>query len=178
MLCYDCSKQEHFFDRGFSVFEYQQIKESLYRFKYAGRAEYALYYANAANKILGETLKRLNADALIPVPLHWKRLHKRGYNQAHEFASALSQYLHVPVYPGYLKRKVKTAPLKKLTRTQRQNNLKRAFIITRNDVKLKTIIIIDDIYTTGATIDAISKVCREAGIQNIYFLTIAIGNGL
>ena len=61
------------------------------------------------------------------------------------------------------------------TGAARQNNLKKAFKIVQDDVKLNTIIIIDDIYTTGSTIDAIAHLCQEKGINNIYFLTIAGG---
>ena len=61
---------------------------------------------------------------------------------------------------------------------ERQNNLKRAFKICRNDVKLDTVIIIDDIYTTGSTIDAMSYELRRAGVKRIYFVTLAIGRGL
>ena len=68
--------------------------------------------------------------------------------------------------------------MKEIVGTDRQNNLKKAFKLGVNDVKLNTIIIIDDIYTTGSTIDAVAKVCREAGIANVYFLTVSIGYGL
>ena len=72
----------------------------------------------------------------------------------------------------------KTKPLKNLSRFERQNNLKKAFKIRRNDVKLNTIVIIDDIYTTGSTIDAMAKAMQEAGIASIYFITLAIGRGI
>jgi len=68
--------------------------------------------------------------------------------------------------------------MKEIDGTERQNNLKKAFKLGKNDVKLNTIIIIDDIYTTGSTMDAVSKVCIEAGITNIYFMAVAIGYGL
>ena len=178
IYCYDCSRKQHQFERGFAIFEYQDVKESLYRFKYAGRAEYADFYAKMAQITLGDMIKSLEADAFIPVPLHKRRLRKRGYNQAQEFCEKLSERLNIPTYPDYIKRIKYTQPSKRLSSLQRQNNLKRAFLITQNVVKLKTIIIIDDIYTTGATIDAISAVCKEAGVQKIYFLAVAIGNGL
>ena len=56
--------------------------------------------------------------------------------------------------------------------------MKKAFKLGVNDVKLNTIIIIDDIYTTGSTIDAVAKVCMEAGIRDIYFMTVSVGHGL
>ena len=92
-------------------------------------------------------------------------------------AKALGKQLGIPVISHIVKRVKKTVPQKKLSQVQRQNNLKRAFKIIRNDVKLNTIIIIDDIYTTGSTIDSMSAVLKEAGIKNIYFIALAIGRG-
>jgi len=77
-----------------------------------------------------------------------------------------------------IKRVRKTAPMKDLSASERQNNLKRAFKICRNDVKLSTIVIIDDIYTTGSTIDAMSYELRRAGVKHIYFIALSIGRGL
>ena len=69
----------------------------------------------------------------------------------------------------------KTAPMKLLNPVERQNNLKKAFLIRGNDVKLKTVIIVDDIYTTGATIDEAARTLLEAGVEKIYFVTLAVG---
>ena len=65
--------------------------------------------------------------------------------------------------------------MKELDKRGRRNNLKRAFNITRNDVKFKSILIVDDIYTTGSTIDAIAQEFQRTGVERIYFLTLAIG---
>ena len=178
LYCYDCSRKQHKFVRNFSVFEYPNVKESLYRFKYQGRAEYAAYYARQAYNMHGRRLGELHADAVIPVPLHVSRYRKRGYNQAEELAKELSKLIHVPVKNHYIKRIKATKPLKTMDVLGRQNNLKKAFLIMQNDVKLNTIILVDDIYTTGATLDEISEVCMAAGIENIYSLTVAVGNGL
>lgn len=178
MYCYDCGRKLHHFDRGWAIFEYEDVRKSLYRFKYAGRAEYGRFYAEAADMYLGEVLRSLHADAIIPVPIHRRRMRMRGYNQASVFAHELGVRIDVPVLDDYIIRQKATIPLKKLGESERRNNLKKAFIIGPNVVKLSTIIIIDDIYTTGATIDTISNVCREGGIKHIYFLTVAIGSGL
>jgi len=178
VYCYDCSRKKHEFIRNFAVFEYPVIKESLYRFKYKGRAEYAAYYAKSAFLLHGEKLMQLHADAIIPVPLHISRYRKRGYNQAEEFAKKLSEYIHVPVQQQKLKRIKATKALKTMDVSGRQNNLKKAFLFMQNDVKLKTIIVVDDIYTTGSTLDEIARTCKEAGVKDIYTLTIAVGNGL
>ena len=83
----------------------------------------------------------------------------------------------IPVLENWLVREGNTAPLKNLGVQERQNNLKRAFKIVRNDVKLNTIVIIDDIYTTGSTADAIEQVIRQHMDCRVYVLTLAIGRG-
>ena len=82
-----------------------------------------------------------------------------------------------PVYPKMLVRVKNTAPQKKLNPEERQNNLKRAFNMGQNDVKLKTIIVMDDIYTTGITIDEAARVLKDAGAEKVYFVTLACGAG-
>ena len=176
--CYDCGRRKHYFDQGRSVFSYEYIRLSLYRFKYAGRKEYASFYARNIQHELKEVCKIWKPQALVPVPLHPKKQRKRGYNQAEEIAKELSKLWKIPVRSDLIKRCKNTRPMKEIVGTERQNNLKKAFKLGTNDVKLNTIIIIDDIYTTGSTIDAVAKVCREAGISHIYFITVSIGNGL
>lgn len=116
-------------------------------------------------------------EALVPVPIHPSRERQRGYNQAELLAREVSVRTGIPVYGDIVARKKKTAPQKNLDNVQRQNNLKRAFKILRNDVKLNTIVIIDDIYTTGSTIDMLTATLQAAGIRNVYFAVLAIGRG-
>ncbi len=176
--CGDCMRRRHLFDRGRALFAYKSISDSLYRFKYKGRREYAAYYAACMAERMGDWILRCKPDALVPVPIHASKRRSRGYNQAEVLARELGAILHIPVEAGLISRIRKTAPMKDLSASERQNNLKRAFKICRNDVKLSTIIIIDDIYTTGSTIDAMSCELRRAGVKRIYFAALAIGRGL
>ncbi len=178
LCCYDCNRKIHYFDRGFAVFRYEDVRESLYRFKYSGRAEYAGFYAYAADKVYGSIIRDLDIDAIVPVPIHKKRMAVRGYNQAELIARELSGLTGIPEYNGLIRRCRATIPLKNLSEAERKNNLKKAFIIASNDVKLKKILLVDDIYTTGSTMDAISVLLRGAGVCEIYFLAVAIGAGL
>ena len=177
VYCYDCGRKKHEFFQNTAVFEYADIRQSLYRFKYNGRSEYAEYYAKKAYELHGKKIASWNADAIIPVPLHPLRFRKRGYNQAEEFARSLSVLTGIPVYTDVVKRVKNTKPLKLLSLSQRQNNLKKAFLFMQNDVKLNTIILVDDIYTTGATLDAVSMACKEGGVNGIYTITVAVGRG-
>lgn len=178
VFCHDCSSKEHMYDRGMALFSYPSVVSSIYRFKYRGRQEYAAYYGERMARILGKRILSLKPDALIPVPIHDSKKRIRGYNQAEVLAEELGRRLAISVEKNLVKRVRKTAPMKDLSAQERQNNLKKAFKICHNDVKLSTIVIIDDIYTTGSTIDAIAKELRKAGIKHIYFATLAIGNGM
>jgi ComF family protein len=176
--CRDCLERPHAFRRGRSVYEYEGAARSIYRFKYSGRQEYAGYYGQVTARLLKDFIRDVKPDALVPVPLHPKRYAKRGYNQAECFARALSKETGIPVRSGYLRRTRNTLPMKNLQGSERQNNVKRAFIVPRNDVKLKTIIIIDDIYTTGTTVDEATRALRAAGVKDVYFITLAGGAGI
>ena len=114
----------------------------------------------------------------MPVPVHPSRKRKRGYNQAELLAGVISRRTGIPVRQDLIVRQKKTVPQKELDEKQRQNNLKKAFKIIKNDVKLDTIVIIDDIYTTGSTINAMATMLHIAGISRIYYAALAIGNGL
>ena len=120
----------------------------------------------------------INPDALIPVPIHSSRMRSRGYNQAELVARELSRHSGIPVNTKLIQRVKRTKPLKSLSHSERQNNLKRAFKILQNDVKLNTIVIIDDIYTTGSTIDAMTGVLNDAGVKNVYYMALTIGRGI
>lgn len=177
-FCYDCSRRSHVYDRGAALYSYACIRQTIYRFKYAGRREYADFLGRMLAERLGRTILSWNPDALVPVPLHPDRQRARGYNQAALLAENLGKRLGIPVLSGYLERVRNTRPQKELEGAERQNNLKKAFKIAQDDVKLNTIVIIDDIYTTGSTIDAAALECRRAGVRRIFFVTLAIGKGL
>lgn len=173
--CVDCSKASHHFACGRALYEYNSVAAGIYRFKYGNRREYALAWGEEMAYYLGDFIRSTGAEGLIPVPLHTSRLRQRGYNQAECLARAVGGCMNIPVYDKYVRRVRATRPLKLLTPRERQNNLKKAFIIGQNDVKLKVVIIVDDIYTTGSTMDAIAEVLRDAGTERIYFLTLSCG---
>lgn len=177
-LCRDCERQEHYFERGRSLYEYRSAALSIYRFKYGGRREYASLYASHIRRFLGPFIESVRPDMLIPIPLHRKRYRKRGYNQAEILAKEISSEMNIPVCKGAMRRIKNTSVMKMLAPSERRDNIKNAFIISRNSVKLKTIIIIDDIYTTGATIDEAARALKEAGAKKVYFVTLAGGSSL
>ena len=176
--CYDCENNHHVYTRGLSLFAYEsKLKQSLYQIKFHNKREYLDFYAEEVVRVLGETILAWEAEALIPIPLHRRKYQKRGFNQADILAKKLGVLLGIPVLSDYVIRQKKTEPQKELSLKERKKNLKKAFKIKADDVKLKRIILIDDIYTTGSTLDAVAAILREQGVQTIYFITLCIGKG-
>lgn len=178
IFCNDCEKRRHSYHYGYALYDYQSMRKSIYRFKYNGRSEYAKYYARDFYEHMHEEISRMEADALIPVPLHKSRQAKRGFNQAEVLAKELSELTGIPCYNNIIKRMKNTVPQKDLDDRERQNNLKKAFLIHSDVVKLNKTIVVDDIYTTGSTVDAVARELRQHGVGNVYYLALCIGEGM
>ena len=173
--CNDCAGRLHKYIRGRALYEYESAAASIYRFKYGGRREYANFFGKEMAGCLEQFIRKAAPDALVPVPLSRKRLCRRGYNQAQLLAEVMGEEMGIPVYSHLAVRVRDTLPQKELNAQERQNNLKRAFKMIENDVKLSTIIIIDDIYTTGSTIDALAEIFQQVGVKKVYFVALAVG---
>ena len=176
--CGDCRRGQHVFTAGRALYEYEDIAPALYRFKYGGCREYADFFGRELAGQLGAYIRSLVPDGLVPIPMYPAKERRRGYNQAGLLARALGRELELPVYPKLVSRNRNTRPLKNLNCEERVNNLKKAFNLAQNGVKLKTIILVDDIYTTGSTMDQVSAVLLAGGCERVYFVTLAVGAGV
>ena len=178
MYCKDCTQRRHVFDYGYALYDYQSMRKSIYRFKYNKRCEYATFYAEDIRRRFWDEICMMHADGIVPVPVHKSRLQSRGYNQAELVATELSRLTGIPVDKDLVRRVKKTIPQKALNIQERQNNLKKAFNINADVVKLNKTILIDDIYTTGSTLDAVALELKKHGVESVYFITLCIGEGL
>lgn len=177
-FCGDCICHTHFFEQGKALWVHKGIvKKSIYRLKYGNRREYAKTYAQEIVKQYGPWIKQKKVQAIIPIPLHKKRKRQRGYNQAELIAVEIGKQMDIPVYNKILQRSLYTQPQKNLDDKERKNNLKKAFKITENDVKLRHVLLVDDIYTTGSTMDGAAKALRTTGVEAIYCVSVSIGRG-
>lgn len=176
--CHDCMELSHEYTQGTGVFLYDDImRKSISYFKYMGRREYGRFYAAAAWKYKKDILKQWNLQVIIPVPVHISRKIKRGYNQAEIIARVLGEIMGLPVAVDAVLRKEKTTAQKELSPEERRKNLKHAFIKGRDPFLWKRVLLVDDIYTTGSTADAVSRVLKERGAREIYVLSVCIGKG-
>ncbi len=150
------------------------LREAIHRWKY----EEKLYLTPFFGEKLAEGFRRHwkpgAVDLLIPVPLHPKRLRERGFNQALLLVKALSQQTKIPYSKRLLKKRVPTPPQVKLSGGEREKGVKGSFHIEREDeIEGKTILLVDDVYTTGATVNECSRVLLKAGAERVDVLTLA-----
>lgn len=174
--CRDCGKRERNFSQGKGIFPYDEMwKFSIEKYKYYGCREYGIFYAEAIFLFGKKDIIRWKPDRIIPVPLHRKKKRKRGFNQSAYIAGHLSFLTGIPCDEKMIEKCRNTKSQKKLNAQERRRNLKDAFVLRKN-VKGLTLLVIDDVYTTGSTMDEISACLMAGGAKNVYFLTLCTGN--
>lgn len=176
--CFDCKKRKKSFEEGRSLWVHKPpVSDALYRFKYKNQRCYGTFFAQSLWERFGDEIQRWDPEVIIPVPVHRKRYRKRGYNQASLIAKPLSHISKIPLNEQMIIRVEDTKPSKELGPAERADNLRKAFVIDEEIRKYKTVLLLDDIYTTGTTIDTISRKMHKKGVERVYFLTISIGQG-
>lgn len=177
-MCGDCQKRRHAFVQGKALWIYKgAVKKSIHRLKYSNRREYAIAYGQEMESRYGDWIRRHSFEAIIPIPLHKKRKRQRGYNQAELIGREISRLTGIPLRKDILMRCVSTVPQKDLNDEERKKNLKNAFIIAKNNVGLEKVLLVDDIYTTGSTMDSAAEALKGAGISEVYCISTGIGRG-
>jgi ComF family protein len=147
------------------------LQDAICLFKYRGKVSLA--------KPLGRLMiaaipASLDADLVIPVPLHPTRLREREFNQSLLLADQVATHLHLPLSFTNLVRIVPSEPQSTLSRKERMKNLRRAFAVRHPEqVAQKRILLIDDVFTTGTTVNECAKVLRKAGAEAVFVLTLA-----
>lgn len=181
VLCRDCEEKTRYFDRGFALLSHDESAKSIiYGFKFRIELDNLRFPALEFSLRYGRDMLRLHIEAFIPVPLHKSRLRERGYNQAQLLAQEISKYMNLlygtaPVCDDtYLIRKKKTKYQRDLDHKFREDNVRHAFAV--NDLSgknYKSLCIVDDIYTTGSTINFCAKTLKEAGCERVYFAAVS-----
>ena len=155
------------------------MQKSIAAFKYRGRREYGNYYAEQIVKKHKKWIETIGAQCLIPVPIHRERYRKRGYNQAKIIADEIGNRVELPVIDNFIERNKNTEALKNLSEAKRRECLKDAFFVSETSEllyrDLRCVILVDDIYTTGSTINECAAALKRAGVKKIYFLCACIG---
>lgn len=174
--CKFCENKNFYFDRAISCIEYcDKSKVLVLSLKYYGNTYMSRYIAQVMRDKL--EFEQLSADYIIPVPLHKKRMRIRGFNQAEKIASYLSECTNIPII-DCIKRNRNTKRLYALNKFQREKELKNAFEVKEDSEEIigKRIILVDDIFTTGTTVNEISKKLKIYGVDEIIVLTFLTRN--
>jgi ComF family protein len=173
-VCGDCKIHKKWFDIASAACHYNdQARKLIHKYKFDGLTGISTFLGKL---ILQKYLydDRLGGEEMIiAVPLHRTRLRERGFNQAELLAKYLSRYASIPVAPDVLFRIRNTEPLYDMTIEQRQKNLHGAFRVNdKSRIKDRTILVVDDIFTTGSTAYEVARTLKKAGAMKVHILTV------
>lgn len=174
-LCGECLAEHPPYSRARAAFLYNEHSRSLVlKLKYQDQMQLAKIYggwlSNAGRELIAAS------DVMVPVPLHYWRMVRRRYNQSAVLARAIANHCELPMLPDGLLRTRHTAQQTGLTRNQREKNVSGAFSVNKKHtpaIKGKSILLIDDVMTTGATLNACTKTLLKAGAAQVSVLTLA-----
>jgi ComF family protein len=173
--CTNCREMElHFTAARSAVVARGPVLAAIHRYKYQGELWFEDFLSEYFIEAAREWIQHEPCDGLVPVPLFPVKERERGFNQAHRLAERLGKALNVPVEARLLKRVVPTPSQTRLSRTQRADNMRRAFAL-RGTPSLagKRFVLIDDVFTTGATTSACAKLLIKAGAARVVVWTVA-----
>ncbi|MDO4321252.1 MAG: ComF family protein [Lachnospiraceae bacterium] len=176
--CEDCRRYPHEFDRGAAAFTYTgMMRRSVYRMKHENRRDYLSFYAEAMVHALAGELMRWRPEVIIPVPMHPRKRRRRGYNQSELLAEHISRLTGIPMRKDLLRCVKLTSSQKLLDRKARMQNLKGSIEASENFPKLRSVLLVDDVYTTGSTMDEMAGVLKRAGAEHVFFVVLCSGKG-
>lgn len=179
--CENCRKGLYHFNKARAVGKYQGVlKEAIYQFKYeptrVGRGKPGLgkHLAKLMIHHLPPDLNLTTFDVIIPVPLHKSRKRWRGFNQSEILGRFLGRHYRIPLDTHHLYRIKETRPQVELTGKERIGNVQGAFKVQRaKDLEGKKVVLVDDVFTTGSTVNESSRILKKVGVREILVLTLA-----
>ena len=174
-VCEECLRKRPYFNSAASPYLYDgRIMDAIHQFKYQGKPHMAKALGPLLASFGREWLSGLSGLLIMPVPLHPKRLRQRGYNQSLLLARHVSAGMRASLDFMSLRRTKDTKVQTGLKKEERRRNVRRAFeIADRKAVKGKTVLLVDDVATTGSTLNECARALRKAGSGNVHCLVLA-----
>lgn len=164
LRCRDCGQEPYFLDKVRSVGPYEgALRIAHHGFKFEGMETLT---SALAGKMVSHSIPAFweGVEALVPVPLSAERERERGYNPATLLAAEIAKATLIPVWP-ILKKKKSTSPQMSLTRNERLKNPRGAYAIDSPSPQIQKLLLVDDVFTTGATLEECAKVIKKAGVS-------------
>jgi len=176
MLCEICQTHPHAFDKALTCLTYEgHVRESILRYKFHNRPDYARAFSAMMLRRFLPFAEAFACDMVVCAPLHKRALRKRGYNQSELLARPIAKQLSLPfIKDAFIKIK-ETPKQSTLQYSERQRNVADCFALSLHKSLLrgKTVLLIDDVLTTGATADALASLLKKAGAKTVIVLVIA-----
>jgi len=174
LLCAECRQSKRHFDRAFSATVYNDVMQPLvHLYKYGMRQYLARVLARWMIDFMHRHIDAASLDAIVPVPLHWRRFRYRGFNQAIALARPIRREFGLPIITHVLRRTRHTVPQVNLGLKERLTNIKGAFGVRQaGRIEGKHLLLVDDVYTTGATINECARVLKRAGAASVTAFTL------
>jgi len=175
LICAKCRPKTICYDEGYSAHQYTGVvKELIHLFKYRKRQYLGHFLGGSLLDCVRERGDLSGYDAIVPVPLHWRRQWSRGFNQATDLGKALSNGFGIPIMKRNLRRVLNTRPQVRIEPKEREDNIKNAFRVRRpGKVAGKKLVLLDDVITTGATLNECARVLKMAGALKVTIVTLA-----
>jgi ComF family protein len=152
------------------------VLEAIHRYKYQRALWFEPFLADLLVRQAEPELRREAWDWIVPVPLHPVKQREREFNQAERLAARLGEAVNIPVHGRLLRRAAPTRTQTQLTRQERAANVRNAFVLGKSGcLRGKRIVLVDDVFTTGATASACARVLRQAGVDDVCVWTVARG---
>lgn len=173
--CPECDGIRREFTAGIGVFPYRSgIRQAILDLKDHGKKENAAFLGASRTKEAASARPPYMPQCLVPIPLSSQKLRIRGYNQAQLLADELGKNLKLPVRQDILYRRSGHKEQKRLHRFARKRNQAGTFFTAKADIPHR-VLLVDDIYTTGNTLEAAAFALKQAGAQKVYFVTVCMG---
>ncbi len=169
-LCQTCLTEKRSFEKGICYFQYSgAVKEWIHNIKYKNRV-YQIEILDLYKSRIIDALEKFKFDMIVPIPITMEHAYKRGFNQSMIAAQKISRWIEKPILTALMKTHF-TVSQTSLCAKERKKNVKNSFIASKK-VNGKNILIVDDVFTTGSTINEAAKAIKKYS-NDVYFFTMA-----